>query len=141
MSHLKYFSYPGFGEIARESTWYSQAVRIGDRIEVSGQGGWDPKTGKMTSGISYLEEIDQAFANVDLALRHAGGKGWSQVYRVNLYTTDMGEEAMGAMVGNLKSWMPDHQPVLTGVGVAQLAFPGMRIEIEVCAHLGGEDAV
>jgi len=38
MSHLQYFSYPGFGEEKREEIWYSQAVRIGDRIEISGQG-------------------------------------------------------------------------------------------------------
>jgi len=104
----------------------------------SSTGGWDPKTGQLAPGISYPDEIDQAFANVDLALRAAGGKGWSQVYRVRIYTTDLGEEGMGEMVRNLKTWMPDHQPILTGVGVAQLAFPGMRIEIEVCAHLGDE---
>jgi enamine deaminase RidA (YjgF/YER057c/UK114 family) len=38
MSHLEYFSYPGFGEHMRETLSYSQAVRIGDRIEISGQG-------------------------------------------------------------------------------------------------------
>lgn len=38
MSHLQYFSYKGFGEHMREVLSYSQAVRIGDRIEISGQG-------------------------------------------------------------------------------------------------------
>jgi enamine deaminase RidA (YjgF/YER057c/UK114 family) len=36
MSHLKYSNYEGYGE--RMSGGYSQAVRIGDRIEISGQG-------------------------------------------------------------------------------------------------------
>lgn len=38
MSHLQYFSYKGFGEHMRDVLSYSQAVRIGDRIEISGQG-------------------------------------------------------------------------------------------------------
>jgi hypothetical protein len=38
MSHLQYFNYPGFGERSRKEVHYSQAVRIDNRIEVSGQG-------------------------------------------------------------------------------------------------------
>lgn len=38
MSNLKYYAYPGAGEWAAEHLGYSQAVRIGDRIELSGQG-------------------------------------------------------------------------------------------------------
>ena len=38
MSHLQYFDYPGFGEQAKKQMNYSQAVRIDNRIELSGQG-------------------------------------------------------------------------------------------------------
>jgi hypothetical protein len=38
MAHLQYYCYPGFGEAKREELWYSQAVRISDRIEIAGQG-------------------------------------------------------------------------------------------------------
>jgi hypothetical protein len=38
MSHLQYFDYPGFGERSKKELNYSQAVRIDNRIEVSGQG-------------------------------------------------------------------------------------------------------
>lgn len=38
MSHLKYYSYKGFGQMMTERLRYSQAVRIGDRIEIAGQG-------------------------------------------------------------------------------------------------------
>lgn len=37
MSHLQYFAYPEHGERLRGIMHYSQAVRIGDRIECSGQ--------------------------------------------------------------------------------------------------------
>lgn len=38
MSHLKYYSYDGVGKTNLEKYSYSQAVRVGDRIEISGQG-------------------------------------------------------------------------------------------------------
>jgi len=38
MSHLQYSDYEGFGQKARKEIHYSQAVRIGDIIEISGQG-------------------------------------------------------------------------------------------------------
>ncbi|KAL4876414.1 Endoribonuclease L-PSP/chorismate mutase-like protein [Aspergillus karnatakaensis] len=140
MSHLQYHSYPGFGEYIRNILNYSQAVRIGDRIHISGQGGWDPETHKVPADLGA--EIDQAFANVQLALTDAGGKGWSQVYEVRVFTTEVKNEvAVGKLVENLKKWMPDHKPILTCVGVSELALEGMRVEIEVVAHdVKGEGA-
>lgn len=38
MSHLQYYTYPGFGEFVKEHTHYNQAVRVGDVIEAAGQG-------------------------------------------------------------------------------------------------------
>jgi enamine deaminase RidA (YjgF/YER057c/UK114 family) len=38
MSHLTYTNYEGFREIAKKETHYSQAVRIGDIMQISGQG-------------------------------------------------------------------------------------------------------
>ena len=44
MSHLQYFDYEGFGDNMKRDLNYSQAVRIGDRIEVSGQGTGEIRT-------------------------------------------------------------------------------------------------
>ncbi|TPX16149.1 uncharacterized protein E0L32_004144 [Thyridium curvatum] len=133
MANLQYFTYPGHGVKVGDFFGYSQAVRVGDRLECSGQGGWDTTTGEVPADL--MEEIDQAFANVDYNLRHAGGKGWSQVFRVNIYYTDGSPEALGRMAENMKKWMPNHRPILTGVGVKELALEGMRVEIEVSAYL------
>ena len=78
-------------------------------------------------------QIDQTFANVDLNLKDAGGKGWEQVYRVNSYHCPMNEEVLDAMVANFRRWMPNHKPIWTAVGVARLALDDMKVEIEVVA--------
>ncbi|OQE22927.1 hypothetical protein PENSTE_c009G03506 [Penicillium steckii] len=132
MSHLQYYSYEGVGQRNKETFRYSQAVRIGDRIECAGQGGWGPKTGVYFKEIN--QQIDQAFANVDLNLKDAGGKGWEQVFRVNSYHVPLNNEALEAMVRNFKRWMPNHQPIWTTVGVTRLGEDDMRVEIEVVAH-------
>ncbi|KAK0631272.1 endoribonuclease L-PSP [Immersiella caudata] len=131
----QFFAYPGQGELLRSQLWYSQSARIGDRIEISGQGGWSPQTGTLAP--TPLEELDQAFSNVDLALRDAGGKGWEQVYKVRMYVVESmmdNEEFLGRAIVNLKKWMPGHQPLLTAVGVSKLgagSSAGMKVEIEV----------
>lgn len=149
MSHLQYYNYEGVGQKNKQQFWYSQAVRVGDRIECAGQGnhsillcsghvidygtgGWDPKTGVFHREINA--QIDQAFANVDLNLKNAGGKGWEQVFRVNSYHVPINNEALEAMVRNFKHWMPNHQPIWTCVGVTRLGEDDMRVEIEVVAH-------
>ncbi|KAG9942002.1 L-PSP endoribonuclease family protein, partial [Aureobasidium melanogenum] len=132
MSHLKYYCYEGLGVKQRENFHYSQAVRVGDRIECAGQGGWDPTTGEFAKEINA--QIDLAFQNVELNLKDAGGKGWSQVFRVNSYHVPINKEALDAMVRNFRKYMPDHQPIWTCVGVPRLGEDDMRVEIEVVAH-------
>ncbi|KAH7041936.1 Endoribonuclease L-PSP/chorismate mutase-like protein [Macrophomina phaseolina] len=131
MSGLQFYTYKGWGEKAAESHYYSQAVRIGNRIECSGQGGWDPNTFEFNTEINA--QIDQAFENVDRNLKDAGGKGWSQVFRVNSYHVPINNEALQAMVRNFKKWMPNHKPLWTCVGVTRLGEDDMRVEIEVVA--------
>lgn len=95
-------------------------------------GGWDPETGAFFKEINA--QIDQAFRNVELNLMDAGGKGWSQVFRVNSYHVPINDEALEAMVRNFKKYMPDHEPIWTCVGVTRLGEDDMRVEIEVVAH-------
>lgn len=149
MSHLQYYAYEGVGVRNRNTFRYSQAVRIGDRIECAGQGknsqalqssanshwvlgGWDPENGVFEKEINA--QIDLAFANVERNLKDAGGKGWSQVFRVNSYHVPINNEALDAMVRNFAKYMPDHQPIWTCVGVTRLGEDDMRVEIEVVAH-------
>jgi enamine deaminase RidA (YjgF/YER057c/UK114 family) len=146
MSHLEYFAYKGWGEKALRDFAYNQAVRVGDRIECSGQGtinppfmsdliligGWNNETFEFYREINA--QIDQAFENVDRCLKDAGGKGWSQVFKVVSYHVPLNNEALEAMVRNFRKWMPDHKPIWTVLGVQRLGEDDMRVEIDVVAH-------
>lgn len=70
MVHPQYSDYEGFVQQLGESTHYSQAVRIGDSIECSGQGGWDPATGAIPEDLAT--ELEQIFKNVELNLKVGG---------------------------------------------------------------------
>lgn len=107
------------------------ALRKSSNANASDPGGWNPETGVYYTEIN--EQIDQAFANVDRNLKDAGGKGWSQVFRVNSYHVPINNEALAAMTRNFKKWMPDHEPIWTCVGVTRLGDDDMRVEIEVVA--------
>jgi len=38
MTTPRFFAYPKQGEVLQQQFWYSQSVRVGDQIKVSGQG-------------------------------------------------------------------------------------------------------
>ncbi|ESZ98085.1 hypothetical protein SBOR_1541 [Sclerotinia borealis F-4128] len=136
MSHLNYFSYEGYGQRSKQDLWYSQAVRVGDVIECSGQGGWDRSTEAMNSDI--VAQIEQAFDNVEQTLQTSGSRGWQDVFSVRSYHVPMNDEALKTMVRCLKKYCPDHQPIWTCIGVPNLAFDAMKVEIEVRAHVPAE---
>ncbi|CAK1363957.1 uncharacterized protein RHO25_005900 [Cercospora beticola] len=130
MSHLQYFSYA-------KNFHYSQSVRLPhNQILVSGQPGLNRETGKIPT--DHREEIDQAFRNVDMAVKEAGGSGIEQVYKLNIYFAPLTEGAMEPCGAALKEWFPKHAPLLTGIGVEKLALEGMRVEIEAWAHDDGK---
>ena len=79
------------------------------------------------------DEIDQAFKNVDLTLRCAGGQGWPQVFRVNTYVVDI-KASQAKITENYRKWMPNHKPIWTLIQVPRFGPEDMHVEIEVVAH-------
>ena len=69
MNQPKFFVTPGYGEYMLNELHYSQAVKIGDRVETSGQGGWDDD---LQIPEALADEIAQAFRNVERTLATAG---------------------------------------------------------------------
>jgi enamine deaminase RidA (YjgF/YER057c/UK114 family) len=151
MASLQYFDYEGFGNRSKRDLNYSQAVRIGDRIEVSGQGsptpicptnyqltpagGWDRITEEFPEDLGV--EFDQAFDNIEHALQQAGGKGLEQVYKLRIYITEPLENYLEHFVRVLKGRQAfkNHGPLATVVQVKGLYLTS-RVEIEAEAYLG-----
>ncbi|KAL1874423.1 hypothetical protein VTK73DRAFT_300 [Phialemonium thermophilum] len=132
MAAFKSYVSPGFGEAAAKSYAYVQAVRVGDVLHLAGQGGWDQKTLEVHNDVNA--QIDQAFANIDYNLKYAGGKGWSQVYKIRSYHIPLNTEAKDAMVRNFRKWMPETKAAWTCVQVGRLGEDNMKVEIEVEAY-------
>jgi enamine deaminase RidA (YjgF/YER057c/UK114 family) len=137
----KFFVTPGWGEIARARYSYSQALRIGDRVEISGAGGWDDD---FTFSVESLDaEIEKAFGNVEKTLT-AAGAAWRNVVSVRTYHVPsgdgaIGEDHMSATVDQLRKRAVGHLPLWTALGVKALGLPEMHIEIEVVAIVGVDD--
>lgn len=70
---------------------YSQAVRAGGMLYVSGQPGVDPATGE-AAGPSFGEQARQAFANLDAVLR-AGGSRPDLVVNTTVLVADQADFA------------------------------------------------
>jgi enamine deaminase RidA (YjgF/YER057c/UK114 family) len=81
----------------------SQAVKIGNRLETSGHGGWNDN---WEFPESLTDEIAQAFRNVERTLASAGA-GWQHVIQVNSYHLGFPEEVNRSMTERFRHYMPD----------------------------------
>lgn len=140
MAKVEFFRTPGFGEKLGEMLHYNQALRIGDRVEISGQGGWDDD---IQFPDALEDEIVRAFDNVERTLATAGA-GWRDVVAVNSYHMQAEDDTIGdahnrVMVDQFRKRMGDRAPIWTQIGVAALGAPKMRVEIQVTAVVGQDD--
>ena len=121
---------PGFGEIFRQTLHFSTAVKIDNRVETSGQGGWNDDL-QIPEAIE--EEIAAAFRNIELVLAKAGAT-WDHVVHVNTYHVGGFPPAVNDTIVKLyRQHMPNHAPIWTQLGVEALGLPTMRFEIRVTA--------
>lgn len=130
----EFFVTPGYGETLLANMRYSQAVRMGDHIEISGQGGWDDHFNFPTD---LADEIVAAFDNVERTLATAGAT-WRDVISVNSYhvaetNVSIGDEPNRVMVEEFRKRMGERAPIWTQIGVVTLGAPKMRVEIRVTA--------
>ena len=90
MNKPEFFITPGYGERQLKMFHYSQAVKFGNRIETSGQGGWDDD---WHFPEPLADEIVQAFRNVERTLASAGA-GWEDRKSTRLNSSHSGEPRM-----------------------------------------------
>jgi reactive intermediate/imine deaminase len=109
---------------------YSQAVRVGQTVYVSGQIPLDPATGTLVSG-DIDAEIRRVFDNLAAIARAAGGSLRNAV-KVNVFLTDLAHFATVNSI--MVEYFPEPWPARAAVGVAQLPR-GARVEVECILHL------
>ena len=110
---------------------YSQAVRVGSLVFLSGQIPLDPATGEI-SGRDAAEQARRVMENLRAVL-HAAGVGFSEVMRSTIYLTDLRDFAKVNEVYG--SYFPTEPPARATVQVAALPR-GASVEIDMIAYGG-----
>lgn len=105
---------------------YSQAVRVGDTVYLSGQTPLDPATMKLVEG-DVSAQAQQVFKNLAAVCAAAGGN-FSKVVRVGIYMTDLGNFAKVNEV--MKQHFSEPFPARSTIGVAALPL-GAQVEIDL----------
>ena len=107
---------------------YSQAVRAGQLLFVSGQVPLDPATGEIVSG-DIAAQARRVFENLAAVLK-AGGRSFDDVVRTTVFLADMSDFAEVNKVYG--SYFSEPYPARATVQVARLPKDA-RVEIDVIA--------
>jgi len=110
---------------------YSQGVRAGQFLFVSGQVPIDPATGELITG-GIAVQTRRALENVG-AILAAAGASFQHVVRTSVYLADLGD--FGAMNEVYATFFTAPQPARSTIQAARLPRDA-RIEIDVIAFLG-----
>jgi len=108
---------------------YSQAVRAGHTVYLSGQIPLDPKTMQLVEG--FDRQVKQVFDNLAAVAKAAGGS-LDDAVRVTVYLTDL---ANFTKVNEMMSaYFHEPYPARAAIGVASLPR-GAAVEIDAILHL------
>ena len=110
---------------------YSQAVRTGQTVYVSGQIPLDPTTGEVVDG-GVDAQIRQAFANL-AAVAEAAGASLDDAVKVTVYLTDLGTFA------RVNEVMSEHfnEPYPARAAIEVSALPrAVQVEVDAILVLG-----
>jgi reactive intermediate/imine deaminase len=109
---------------------YSQAVRVGDTVYLSGQIPLDPATMQLVSG-DIDKEIRRVLDNLAAVAQAAGGS-LSDAVKVTVFLTDLANFARVNEI--MQDYFREPYPARVSIGVAQLPR-GARVEMECILSL------
>lgn len=104
---------------------YSQAVKAGNTVYISGQIPLDPATMEVVSD-DFVEQTDQVFKNLSAVAKAAGGS-LADATKLNIYLTDLSNFALLNEV--MMRYFSAPYPARAAVGVSELP-KGVAVEIE-----------
>ena len=99
---------------------YSQAVRVGDTVYLSGQLGLDPSTMQLEEGIDA--QVTRVFENLKAVVEAAGGS-LADVVKLNVYLTDLSH--FSKVNDAMARYFCEPFPARAAVGVAALPRGGL----------------
>ena len=109
---------------------YSQAVRSGSLLFLSGQVGLDPETGALVEG-GVEAQARQALRNLEHVVREAGG-AIGDIVKTTIFVVDLGDFAKVNQV--YADFFGESRPARSTVEVSRLPL-GAAVEIEAVAIL------
>ena len=109
---------------------YSQAIRAGDTLYLSGQIGLDPATMQMAEGVEA--QTHRVFRNL-AAVADAAGMSLDHAVRMTVYLTDLAHFARVNEI--MAQYVREPYPARAAVGVAALPR-GALVEIDAILHAG-----
>jgi reactive intermediate/imine deaminase len=104
---------------------YSQAIRAGDTVYLSGQIPLDPATGELVTG-DMEAQVRRVFENLK-AVAEAAGSDLARVVKLNVFLTDLAHFALVNRV--MAEYCPQPYPARAALGVAALP-KGAAVEID-----------
>lgn len=113
---------------------FSQAVRAGDTVWVSGQVGMD-ETGAVAEGIE--NQARQAFKNLERVLAEAGATLADVVELVTFHTSMTDIRGFSKVKAQ---FIPENFPAWTAIGIKELVMPQLLVEIRATAVVGSGGA-
>jgi reactive intermediate/imine deaminase len=110
---------------------YSQAVRAGDSVYLSGQIALDPVSGQLVAG-GVTEQAERVFANL-AAVAEAAGGSLANAVKLTIYLTDLA--SFGAVNEVMSRAFRAPFPARATVGVKELPR-GAAVEVDAILVLG-----
>ena len=109
---------------------YSQAVRYGDIVYLSGQIPLDPETMELVAG-DIESQIHRVFKNLQAVARAAGGQ-LDDILKLNVYLADLGNFATVNSI--MAEYFSTPYPARAAVGIAALPR-GAEVEMDAVLAL------
>jgi reactive intermediate/imine deaminase len=117
-------------EAVYSSMHFSQAVRSGDTVWISGQVGIDDKW-KVAEGVEAQARL--AFQNLQNVIKEAGGS-LDDVVELTTFHVSMADFKSFSKVKS--EFFPKDYPAWTAVGVSELVLPNILLEIRATVVIG-----
>ncbi len=112
---------------------YSQAIKIGNLLFISGQIGIDPATGELVKG-GVEEEVKRIMENIK-AILHEASATFDNVIKTTIFLKDINDfPRVNEIYGR---YFSDNPPARSTIGVSQIPR-GANIEIEAIAWVVGD---